>query len=236
VRACDRDLIAAGWAAYAGLEEGRCTDGFLGRSDIPRSNGKVPGRARAADKPGAWAPWRVARGVCLPFVMLAALAACDIGEAPTDPAVPGEPAATEATGSEPDAIRNERPPDDPRAWVFEELNSPSAVLNELEVGECVLHYRRWNGKYTPVPYQLRYSGGDPDDPGFPAVMNLRRGDNLDVRASCLLPRDAEAGTEAMRDLEQRIREPGFVRGPEGNLQIPATEPDRSAWAPLDSGA
>jgi len=95
---------------------------------------------------------------------------------------------------------------DPRAFVFEDLGPPGEILEELEGGECVLHYRRPNGKYTPFPYRLSFSeeAEAVEEPGEPARLIFRgRGwGEIRVRALCRFPASKRALAEAKEQLRR----------------------------------
>ena len=118
-------------------------------------------------------------------------------------------------------VHREGPPgDDPRAWVFEDLGQPRMRVTHLTKGQCVFQYRRWNGRYTPVPVILRYDRQtEGQGSGVPIVLDLHRDGVLDVRATCVMPAAEASQTAALRYLERRIHERAFDRDENGGLQL-----------------
>lgn len=176
-----------------------------------------PCGVRSAARPPAHPP---DRHPIVVFFLLLAVSSCDF-LAPALPEAARDFEPSFWNGPAPASVDEAgRPTHDARALVFEELGPPAEILRGLAVGRCVLHYRRWNGRYTPIPFQLTFTK-EARAAGPPAslVFEGRGLEEVQVRAACRVPPSREAIEEARRQLEDRAREPAFVRGPDGLLRL-----------------
>lgn len=154
--------------------------------------------------------------------LLATTACADMSSLP--PALDPAAAASDAVPIPDGATtvrQNGHPGDDPRAWTFEDLENPADRLDRLAKGQCVLQYHRGNGKYSPIPYVLHYDrGAESPGPGVRIVVTLNRTEGPPaVRALCVTPHDVEPQTEAIQDLDRRIRKKAFYRDEDGHIKL-----------------
>ena len=163
-------------------------------------------------------PW--GRGVRAvgPLVAVLCLSACD-GLLEPDAPIVADPLPASFWAGAADEGPIDPTQHDPRALVFEELGPPGPILERLGVGQCVLHYRRWNGEYTPIPFRLEL--GSQGGAGSPrSVVYRGRGyGELQVRGVCRVPRSEAAMKAAAAQLRARARQPAFVRDEAGRLRL-----------------
>lgn len=122
-------------------------------------------------------------------------------------------------------------PHDARAFKLNNLGLPGPILRNLESDQCTLQFRRWNGKYTPIPFHLSFSDGAKGSSkarGTPVsrgkeerylVVHARRGNTTAVRALCRIPNNWQAMAEAREQLGVRVRQPAFLKGSDGVIKV-----------------